>query len=179
MDNIVNKNQVFGRNVKLVQGILLDVLSSSQILLKLTGEDANDNEMLNEKVLEYDYLVICTGSQYCLNEKDTTVLQNIVTRRQRLNLLRTYSESIERAKSILVVGGGPSGVEFLAEIIDKYGKSKEYGIMERRDTLLSQYPEAAREKATKFFEKNLVSIHANSKFELKRGIASAYDFVLM
>ena len=181
MDNIININKVFGRGVQFIQGNLVEVLSSSQILIKLThdSEDDVDMELLQEKVIEFDYLALCTGAQYWLNEKDSTYFHSIVTKQQRLNLLRTYRDGIDRAKAILVVGGGPTGVEFLSEIIDKYGKTKEYGIMDSKDTLLNQFPESAQRKVTRYFEKNLVSIHANSKFELKRAISTAYDFVLM
>ncbi|CAI5516944.1 unnamed protein product [Closterium sp. Naga37s-1] len=61
----------------------------------------------------YDVLVICTGS-----EPYTTT-----TRDDRLKFYAQESEKLKAAKSVVVVGGGPSGVELAGEILtDMPGK---------------------------------------------------------
>ncbi|CAN1251863.1 Apoptosis-inducing factor homolog B [Linum perenne] len=61
----------------------------------------------------YDYLVIAAGHKERLPE----------TRKERLAQFQAENEKIKSASSILIVGGGPSGVELAAEIaVDFPGK---------------------------------------------------------
>lgn len=60
--------------------------------------------------------------------------------------LTKIREQIQQAKSILVVGGGPVGVEFIGEVVDVYGKgSKNITLVGSRDKLLQDnVPDKAR-----------------------------------
>ena len=63
-----------------------------------------------------------------------------------------YNKEIDSASKILVVGGGPTGTEWLGEIIEKYRDSKQYGIMNSKDGLLSGFPARASRSALNYFQ---------------------------
>ncbi|CAN1247602.1 Apoptosis-inducing factor homolog A [Linum perenne] len=58
----------------------------------------------------YDYLVVATGHKDPLPK----------TRKERLSQYHAENEKIKSAKSILIVGGGPTGVELAGEIAVDY-----------------------------------------------------------
>ena len=70
--------------------------------------------------LEYDLLVLCTGGKYKEPIK-AGINKNIADRKNEMALEK---EEIKVAKSILVVGGGPVGVELMAELAHHFSKEK-------------------------------------------------------
>jgi len=62
--------------------------------------------------LQYDYLVICTGSEYKKPVKDTLAV-NLADRKK--GILEEL-ENITKADSVLVVGAGAVGVEAAGEL---------------------------------------------------------------
>ena len=83
---------------------------------------------------------------------------------------------MDKAKSILVVGGGPTGIEAAGCLLMRYKDSKKIGIASSGDTLLSGLPEAAGKAAHAYFEKHGVNIHLNTKYNPSHQLASEYDF---
>ncbi|XP_078434045.1 uncharacterized protein LOC144705312 [Wolffia australiana] len=80
-------------NVRLVTSSAIDV-TSSEVLLK------------NGRQIPYDYLVIATG-------RSSTPPR---TKEERLLQFLDENEKIRSSNSILIIGGGPTGVELAAEI---------------------------------------------------------------
>lgn len=66
------------------------------------------------RLIAYDYLVIATGHYDPLPK----------TRKERLEEYRAENEKIEAAHSVLIVGGGPTGVELAAEIAVDFPEKK-------------------------------------------------------
>ena len=73
------------------------------------------------QVVEFDYCVVAVGSSYAgfLKAAPTTS-----TAAQRLSELHALSVKLKGASQVLVVGGGPSGVELAFEILDTYPSKK-------------------------------------------------------
>jgi NADH dehydrogenase FAD-containing subunit len=69
----------------------------------------------------FDYCVIAVGSSYAGFLKAAA---STTTAGQRLSELHSHSEQLKAAASVLVVGGGPSGVELAFEILDVYPSKK-------------------------------------------------------
>ncbi len=69
----------------------------------------------NGETLAFDYLVLATGSSYPFPAK----MSANDAEGAKQNILR-LSEQIRATQRILIVGGGPVGVEFAGEIIGKY-----------------------------------------------------------
>lgn len=95
---------------------------------------------------------------------------------KRKQLYEKYREKIEKASSILVVGGGPIGIEAAGCLLMRYKDSKKIGIANSADTLLHGLPEAAGKAAQAYFEKHGVNIHLNTKYNPSHELASEYDF---
>ena len=88
--------------------------------------------------LAYDYLVVCTGSEYSAPIKVASVL----TLEERKSSLQDchYDTS-----SVLVVGGGTNGVEIASEL-----RASRLGIVSRGPRLLPGLPHSASQAAEEY-----------------------------
>lgn len=62
--------------------------------------------------LAFDYAAIATGSSYAVGKSSTAL-----TLQQRLQELQGLAARVKAARSVLVVGGGPLGVELAGEVL--------------------------------------------------------------
>ncbi|KAI0388964.1 hypothetical protein F5Y17DRAFT_450919 [Xylariaceae sp. FL0594] len=69
--------------------------------------------------IEYHTLIVATGSRY----RGNTPWKEAETTAQTLSNLAKLREDIRQARSIIVAGAGPTGVEFAAELGHAYGKT--------------------------------------------------------
>ncbi|KAF5446324.1 hypothetical protein F2P56_031961 [Juglans regia] len=112
-----------------------DYLPSVQIITS-AATNITDEEVITAggNTVAYDYLVIATGHSEPLPR----------SREERLNEYRADFEKIKSANSVLIVGGGPTGVELAGEIaVDFPGKKV---ILVHRGTRLLEFigPKASR-----------------------------------
>jgi NADH dehydrogenase FAD-containing subunit len=79
--------------------------------------EANPEEVVLEdgQRLKFDYLVLATGSSYPFPAK---MASDKVTEAE--TAVRIVNERIEQAKSILLIGAGPVGIELAGEIASLY-----------------------------------------------------------
>lgn len=85
---------------------------------------------IDKQKIEYDYLALATGCRYNRPFKQRNVISA-----ERGRILRNHHESMRDANSLLVIGGGPVGIELAAEIAQKYPQ-KRVTIVHSRDALL-------------------------------------------
>ncbi|KAJ2904431.1 nucleotide-binding domain-containing protein [Zalerion maritima] len=97
------------------------------VLGKATGINTEGNEVVvslgragDEKRIGYDHLVIATGS--AMKAKDMP-FKLMGTTEETQNRLHSLQKEVEGAGSILIAGGGPTGVETAAELGEKYSSS--------------------------------------------------------
>merc|ERR1719221_2489448 len=94
-----------------------------------------------EKGLSFDYLIVATGSAYAFPFK--------VKRADRDDLLKAFQTlqgEINHASEILIIGGGPVGIELAGEILDTHPK-KSVTLLHSRKMLLDEIaPDKVREK---------------------------------
>ncbi|XP_077230806.1 uncharacterized protein LOC143863909 [Tasmannia lanceolata] len=85
-------------------------------IIKSSAINVTDREVLTADghMFPYDYLVIATGHTDSVPEDRT----------QRLHQFQTDNQKIKSAKSVLIVGGGPTGVELAGEIAVDYPDKK-------------------------------------------------------
>ncbi|XP_040991559.1 ferroptosis suppressor protein 1-like [Juglans microcarpa x Juglans regia] len=112
-----------------------DYLPNVQIITS-AATNITDEEVITAggNTVAYDYLVIATGHSESLPR----------SREERLNEYRADFEKIKSADSVLIVGGGPTGVELAGEIaVDFPGKKV---ILVHRGTRLLEFigPKASR-----------------------------------
>ncbi|PNH09564.1 Apoptosis-inducing factor B [Tetrabaena socialis] len=126
---------------------------------RLTPKEAH---LSNGEVLAFDYCAICTGSSYSDAFKSNVSLN----RDQRLLELKSIGEEIKAAKNIVVIGGGPAGVEVAAEIVEAYA-GKAVTLVHPRAALLSTLPPKAGAQAKKWLEAHGVKLLLNTTVESK------------
>ena len=86
---------------------------------------------------------------------------------------------MEEANSILVVGGGPTGCETVAELLIQHGNKKKIGLLHGTDKLLPGFPDAARDHAKTSFERSGVEVILNTRYNPEMKKTMGYDFTLI
>ncbi|XP_076892011.1 uncharacterized protein LOC143543618 [Bidens hawaiensis] len=94
-----------------------DYLTGSRLIVS-NAVDIRDSEVLTSegRLVPYDYLVIATGHGH------GDPLPK--TRAERLKQYQAENEKIKAAESILIVGGGPTGVELAGEVAVDFPEKK-------------------------------------------------------
>jgi apoptosis-inducing factor 2 len=143
---LISPNTHFYWNVAAVRGIIPNAIPDSQLFLpieagfqrypaknfdvvlgKATGIDVKGStvEVLRNDgrtaILGYDQLVIATGSQM----RSDLPFKPLGKHEETLDALHAIQNKIETAKSILIAGGGPTGVETAGELAAAYGMEKQ------------------------------------------------------
>ncbi|CAD6505864.1 BgTH12-06796 [Blumeria graminis f. sp. triticale] len=118
----------YGDKVEFVHGTAKALDTSSQSIILATSKD--------ETQLHYDILVIATGSR----AKGSTELpwySSALGYEATRDILHKYQEKVINAKSIVISGGGPTGVESAGELGYEFGKTKEIYLITAGSKLLS------------------------------------------
>ncbi|KAF1319595.1 Pyridine nucleotide-disulfide oxidoreductase, partial [Globisporangium splendens] len=118
--------------VKIVRAVATGVtVAPNTVSYQRINDD--DQEEGDAQSIEYDYLIIATGSTYTVPIKqDPHSLKRADTELK----LQEVREHIARADSILIVGGGAVGCEVAGDIAAKY-PDKSVTILEARDKLIA------------------------------------------
>ncbi|KAF3566421.1 hypothetical protein DY000_02018248, partial [Brassica cretica] len=106
-------------------------------------------------VIGYDYLVIATGHSDLF----------LKTRQEKLSQYQSEYEDIRSSKSVLIVGGGPSGVELAAEIAVDFPEKK-VTLVHKGPKLLEFIGEKAADKAFDWFKSKKVEVILNQSVDL-------------
>jgi NADH dehydrogenase FAD-containing subunit len=110
----------------------------------------------------YDHLIIATGSRLI----SSLPLKSLGTHEVTLARLRDLQTQIEAAKSIVIAGGGPTGVEVAGELAAKYGDSKRITLVENSECVLYDAMPAVRTTAEKDLVKLGVKLVYNNRATL-------------
>lgn len=93
------------------------------------NQDVNSVQVVtnggSERSITYDQLVIATGSRIASG----LPLKPIGTHEQTLERWHELQKQVQEAKSILIGGAGPTGLEVAGELAAKYGSTKEITII--------------------------------------------------
>jgi len=105
--------------------------------------------------INYDYLIIAAGSRYAPFKANNALAAT------RSSDLKKYSEKINKAGEILIIGGGLVGVEMAAELVTK--TNKKVTIVHANDRLIERNSLKASEYAKKFLESRGCKIILNER----------------
>ncbi|KAG4385436.1 hypothetical protein AAZX31_12G089500 [Glycine max] len=105
--------------------------------------------------IHYDYLVIATGHADDVPQ----------SRRERLNQFKEDNQKIKSAHSILIVGGGPTGVELAGEITVDF-PDKKVTIVHKGPRLLDFVGTKAADKTLKWLESRNVVVKLEQSIDL-------------
>ncbi|KAJ1954616.1 hypothetical protein EC988_002336 [Linderina pennispora] len=101
-----------------IRNVEVDPKTPKHRFLHSKVDSVNDNNTLslsNGRTVPFDYLILATGSSAM-----APIKAQKCTRDEILEDLAKLSKSIEAATSILIIGGGPVGVETAGEIANMY-----------------------------------------------------------
>ena len=153
------------QSIHFVQGTLTRVVDNSHVEIRVAeqedSKDASRDELLRESTqrIPFDYLVLATGCGYASPVKSSELL----VRGDRERFLESQVEAIQRAKGVLVIGGGAVGVEVVSELAYKYGTSKKLAILTSGDRLLPSFGEKPSRLATRWLMNHHVQIITNQR----------------
>mmetsp|Transcript_13474 Transcript_13474/g.54004 ORF Transcript_13474/g.54004 Transcript_13474/m.54004 type:complete len:401 (+) Transcript_13474:1210-2412(+) len=154
-----------------------DQVIKCESVQKLEGES-------NVFDIPYDYLIVGVGAStntfgipgveencFFLKEIENAreLRKGVITRFERANLPSTPVEEKKRLLSFVVVGGGPTGVEYAAELHDlvtedmskKYSKLMEYfsvSLVQRQNTILTQFDGVLQQSAMDNFKQSGINV---------------------
>ncbi|EGZ05864.1 hypothetical protein PHYSODRAFT_532994 [Phytophthora sojae] len=129
-DNAIPKHSA--KFVRIVRGVATRISAeTNQVSYHAIGSDDRQSEAT--ETLQFDYLVLATGSSYSVPIKpDSREFARSATEAK----LQEVRGHIEKAKNVLVVGGGAVGCEVAAEIKAKY-PIKSVTIVDANDKLIA------------------------------------------
>ncbi|MEK6945458.1 MAG: FAD-dependent oxidoreductase [Nanoarchaeota archaeon] len=159
----VLKSIINPQNLKSIQIYHKDYLKNEKFVLGSVSEIKNNYVVVGKKKLEFDYLIIASGSKYNSPIKDPKVFVP-----QRGKEISEFSERIKEARSILIVGGGLVGVELSAEIATRCEK-KEIMLIDAGKEILSRNNEKTRKFARNFLESKGTNIISDEKVISNKG----------
>ena len=154
---LVSPNSQFFWNVAAVRGVIPGAIPDEQLFLPIEpafAQYSSENfefvlgkaEHLDiengsvevvkndgtQRSLSYDQLIIATGSHI----RSNLPFKPIGTHEETLAALHALQKHIDVAKSIVVVGGGPTGVETAGELAAAYGAKKDITLIVGGDHVL-------------------------------------------
>jgi apoptosis-inducing factor 2 len=105
-----------------VLGRAVDIdTSNNQVIVQLVAGSGARAGSASTSVLQYDHLVIATGSRL----QADLPLKAIGSHEETVQSLHSLQKAIGGAKSIVIAGGGPTSVETAGEIAATYGQQKQ------------------------------------------------------
>ncbi|GLJ23326.1 hypothetical protein SUGI_0441320 [Cryptomeria japonica] len=106
--------------------------------------------------VEYDYLVLATGTTY----------DGPSTKAEKLKQFEEDNRKIKDSKTVLIIGGGPTGVELAGEIAVDFPEKKVI-LIHSGSRLLEFVGEKASRKALSWLKSKKVEVHFNERIDLK------------
>ncbi len=122
------------------------ILRDTNIIAEGVAEVTKDEVVHGGGRVPFDYLCIASGSGYAFPIKPET--ESDITKREAT--FKDVHQRLKEATGILVIGGGPVGVEVASEIATKY-RGKSLTIVESGPRLLSRLHKKAHDYARNFF----------------------------
>jgi NADH dehydrogenase FAD-containing subunit len=154
---VIPYDHIFDKNGegKIIHGTVIKLNKNDLIVKKNDGE---------EQQITFKIAVIATGSNYPRpakfdgKNKDDGVKEIL---RQR--------EALKNAQKILIIGGGPVGIELAGEIANVYGNEKEITLVHGQGNLLSSnFPNKLRDSLSKQLKDLNVNLIFDDKIDLHK-----------
>ncbi|ERN16107.1 hypothetical protein AMTRI_Chr11g95260 [Amborella trichopoda] len=126
-------------------------------LVTASGVKVTEKEVLTSdgRWILYDYLVIATGHPYSIP----------LTRLERLQQFQAEYQKLQSADSVLILGGGPTGVELAGEIVVDF-PGKQVTIVHRGSRLLDFIGQKASTKVLDWLKAKHVNVLLNQEVKL-------------
>ncbi len=145
------------KHLKKIQVLHKNYLKKAKILIAGVKEINKKYVIANNKKLRYDYIVICSGSDYNppIKEQNASITM-------RAKHLQDSHNKLLKAKDILLIGGGLVGIELAAEICTNY-KNKNIMLVHSGKHLVQRNNPKTIKYAENFLEKKGVKLLLNER----------------
>ena len=134
-------------------------------LTKISFKD-NSLEFSDELKLNYQYLILCTGSvpnSFSIKGvEENCYFFNDLNDLSKLNIFLKKFHKDSLKKKLFIVGGGPSGVELACKINDIYVDQFDINLIEKSNEILCKNKIFNREEAERALEKRKINVLLNS-----------------
>lgn len=122
------------------------------------------NEHENTRRIDYDYLVIATGSMVPSPAKWNFNTSSA----EGLRLLDKVREDVVQSQSIVVIGGGACGVELAGELKYAY-PSKKVTLLHSKPSLVDypKFPQSFKNEVKRYLEKQGVEVYLNEHVRIE------------
>lgn len=127
--------------------------------LDVAGKKVSVSSKTGTSSLSYDILILATGS----HTKAEAQWKAHDTYEETRDVLLYYQAKVKKATSIVVAGGGSTGVETSGELGFEYGKTKKITLIASGDHILEGTPTSVTKAATKL----LRAVNVNLKLSTK------------
>lgn len=152
------------KHLQKIQVLHADYLKKTNLIIAKVKTIKEHSVILkNKQEINYDYLSITSGTRYNTPIKDPCLV--IASRSCELN---KYIKKLNKAKNILIIGGGIVGVELAAEIAQKYPEKK-IQLVHSHSTLINRTPKRSQRYSQQYLVKAGVSIIFNERVEYNNG----------
>ena len=142
-------------HIRKIQVLHKNYLKKSKIVLGSVSEITKKDVKTDNEEIDYDYLVVCSGSSYNLPIKEQNVVYTA-----RADHLRDYHDKLERADKVVIIGGGLVGVELAGEICTFY-PDKKITLIHAGKRLMERNIKRAGDYAEKFLRSHKVELLLN------------------
>ncbi|SJX61512.1 related to AIF1-mitochondrial cell death effector [Sporisorium reilianum f. sp. reilianum] len=140
---------------------------------RLVSYELIDDKAAGVQWLQWDYLVYALGSHlpdpinvWSSSDDELGVRQHDGSKAMGVQWLRDAQDRIERAKSIVIVGGGALGVQLATDIAVTYGRSKKVTLTHSRAQLLPRFDAWMHAKAAARLRELGVELQLGSRVDL-------------
>ncbi|BBN06829.1 apoptosis-inducing factor 2 [Marchantia polymorpha subsp. ruderalis] len=119
---------------------------------------ATESELTTDtgEIIPFDFLVVTTG----------TTFRGVKTKAERLQQFEADHKKIVESQNILIIGGGPVGVELAGEILQDFPKKK-VTLIHSGDRLIQFLGPKASEKAEKWLKTKGAEVILNDRVEIE------------
>ncbi|MCJ1400479.1 hypothetical protein MMC11_003685 [Xylographa trunciseda] len=111
------------------------------------------------ETLDYDYLILATGS----HTKGDTPFKGLGTTEETRDALHNFQSEVTKSKTIVIAGAGVTGVEAAGELAFEYGREKDLILIASGPTILEGSPTSI----SKYALKALANLNVDVKLDTK------------
>ena len=159
------------------------IVKNGSVIINPVQSVAKDHVVAGGEKIPYDYLVLSPGSSYTTQLKGN----NNVTTSYRAKKMTVEYRSLEAAQGVIVIGGGPAGVEVSTMIAEKFPEKK-ITLVEANPTLLKKVAPMAQVLALKKLQEFNITVilgervteidTASKKLQTSKGTTLAFDKII-
>jgi NADH dehydrogenase FAD-containing subunit len=144
-------------NYRLIQGKVTSLIDNHEekVLAYETGNSTH--------TIRYDYVILATGSTYDISTPISPTPQEM-TLQGRYDGWKAAHQTLQRAKSVIVLGGGAVGVELTAEIVEHFPRMR-IRLLDAAPRLVSNFSDQVSDYALQWLQNRGVDVRLGQSIQ--------------